>query len=122
MDARGYLTITGRLKELVIRGGENIAPAEIETVLAAHEMVLESSVVGLPDDRWGEVVVAVMRLTAGAEDKPKSDFIDFVSARLAPFKVPARWFVADEFPVTPTGKVRKFELRDAILHGQLREL
>jgi fatty-acyl-CoA synthase/long-chain acyl-CoA synthetase len=85
-------------------------------------MVLESSVVGLPDDRWGEVVVAVMRLTAGAEDKPKSDFIDFVSARLAPFKVPARWFVADEFPVTPTGKVRKFELRDAILHGQLREL
>jgi fatty-acyl-CoA synthase len=122
MDSRGYLTITGRLKELIIRGGENIAPAEIESVLADHESVMETAIVGLPDDRLGEVVAAVLRVRGSAEAELKNQLVDHVRARLAPFKVPARWFVTDEMPVTPTGKVRKFELRDAILHEELREL
>jgi fatty-acyl-CoA synthase len=122
MDARGYLRITGRLKELVIRGGENIAPAEIETVLVGHDAVVESSVIGLPDDRWGEIVAAVIRVRGDIHDGLRNEFIDYVSARLAPFKVPARWFVADELPLTATGKVRKYELREAILGGQLQEL
>jgi fatty-acyl-CoA synthase/long-chain acyl-CoA synthetase len=122
MDERGYLTVTGRLKELIIRGGENISPAEIEAVLVGHEAVLEASVIGMPNERWGEIVVAVIRVADGVDHLPKPDVVDYVGKRLAPFKVPARWFVVDALPVTPTGKVRKFELRDSIVCGRLREL
>jgi fatty-acyl-CoA synthase len=122
LDGRGYLSVTGRLKELIIRGGENISPAEIEGVLVGHEAVLEASVVGIPDDRWGEVVAAVIRIADDADRLLKTDIVDYVGGRLAPFKVPARWFVIDALPVTPTGKVRKFELRDSIASGQLREI
>jgi fatty-acyl-CoA synthase len=122
LDARGYLSVTGRLKELIIRGGENISPAEIESVLADHETVLEASVVGLPDERWGEIVAAAIRIRDDGPELLVADIVDYVGRRLAPFKVPARWFVTDALPMTPTGKVRKFELRDAIMHGHLREI
>jgi fatty-acyl-CoA synthase/long-chain acyl-CoA synthetase len=122
LDARGYLSITGRLKELIIRGGENISPAEIESVLVGHEAVLDASVVGLPNERWGEIVAAAIRIRDGAHDGLKTEIVDFVGRRLAPFKVPARWFIVDALPLTPTGKVRKFELRDAMAHGHLREI
>jgi fatty-acyl-CoA synthase len=122
MDPRGYLTVTGRLKELIIRGGENIAPAEIESHLTSHDDVVECAVVGLPDDRLGEEVAAVLR-TAGADPMLlKDSLVDYLRNRLAPFKIPTRWFVTAEFPSTPTGKVRKFELRDAIMSGDVREL
>jgi fatty-acyl-CoA synthase/long-chain acyl-CoA synthetase len=122
MDARGYLTVTGRLKELIIRGGENIAPAEIESVVAEHESIADTAVVGIPDERLGEIVAAVLRVRGDADADLKDRLIDHVRARLAPFKMPSRWFVADQLPVTPTGKVRKFELRDAILREELPEL
>ena len=122
LDARGYLSITGRLKELIIRGGENISPAEIEGVLVDHETVLDASVVGLPDERWGEIVAAAIRTTEGVHDGLKTELVDYAARRLAPFKVPARWFIVDALPLTPTGKVRKFELRDSIVHGDLREI
>jgi fatty-acyl-CoA synthase len=122
LDERGYLSVTGRLKELIIRGGENISPAEIESVLVDHEAVLEASVVGLPDERWGEIVAAAIRIRDDVPDLLVADIVDYVGRRLAPFKVPARWFVTDALPLTPTGKVRKFELRDAIMHGHLREI
>jgi fatty-acyl-CoA synthase/long-chain acyl-CoA synthetase len=122
LDARGYLTVTGRLKELIIRGGENVSPAEIEGVLIDHRTVLDAAVVGLPDERWGEIVAAVVRVSEGAEDVAKTDIGAYLGKRLAPFKMPARWFLTDALPVTPTGKVRKFELRDSILRGQLREI
>lgn len=122
MDSRGYLVITGRLKELIIRGGENIAPAEIETVVAEHESIVETAVVGLPDERLGEIVTAVIRVRDDTEPDLKNRLIDHVSARLTPFKVPSRWFVAGQLPMTQTGKVRKFELRDAILREDLTEL
>lgn len=122
MDSRGYLTVTGRLKELIIRGGENIAPAEVECVVVEYESIAEASVVGLPDERLGEIVAAVIRVHGDAGVGLKDRLVDHVRARLAPFKVPSRWFVADRLPVTPTGKVRKFELRDAIIRGELREL
>ena len=122
MDARGHLTVTGRLKELIIRGGENIAPAEIETILADHDSVADVAVVGLPDDRLGEIVAAVIRTSTKTDSSLKGELVNHVRGRLAPFKVPSRWFVADQLPVTPTGKVRKFELRDAILRDELCEL
>lgn len=122
MDSRGYLTITGRLKELIIRGGENIAPAEIEFVLADHNAVAESAVIGLPDARLGEIAAAVIRAGTGTPIDLRAQLVSHVRKRLAPFKVPARWFVTDEMPVTPTGKVRKHLLREAILRGELREI
>jgi len=122
LDARGYLSVTGRLKELIIRGGENISPVEIEGALVGHDAVVEASVVGLPDERWGEIVVAVIRVADGADDALKREIVDYVGRRLAAFKIPARWFVTDALPVTPTGKVRRLEVRNAILRRELREL
>ncbi|GAY18600.1 class I adenylate-forming enzyme family protein [Mycobacterium sp. shizuoka-1] len=121
MDDRGYLTITGRLKELIIRGGENISPAHVERVLSQHESVLEAVVVGLPDDRLGEIVAAVVK-TTHRDDALKQGLVDHAHRRLARYQIPSRWYVADRFPTTPTGKVRRFALRDEILQGGLTEL
>jgi acyl-CoA synthetase (AMP-forming)/AMP-acid ligase II len=114
MDPRGMITLTGRLKDLIVRGGENIAPAEIENCLVGHPEVLDASVVGLPDERWGEVVVAAVRLRSPLSDA-ESELIDYAGVRLAKFKVPSRVVVLDEFPVTQTGKVQKFRLRETLL-------
>ena len=123
MDERGYLKVTGRLKELIIRGGENIAPAAVESVIAGHPLVGAATVVGLPDAQWGEVVACVLRLAAD----PPADLIDqliaYARERMSPYKVPTRWFLADsDLPVTPTGKIRKFQVRDQIRESLLREL
>ncbi|UXA11526.1 AMP-binding protein [Mycobacterium sp. SMC-8] len=122
MDERGYLKVTGRLKELIIRGGENISPAEIERVLIGEDSVIDACVVGLPDERWGEIVAAAIHIKGDLREGFKADLTEYVAGHLAPFKMPSRWFIADAMPVTPTGKVRKFELREAILRGQLQEL
>jgi fatty-acyl-CoA synthase len=122
VDARGFLTVTGRLKELIIRGGENISPAEIEHVLAQHDTVAESIAVGLPDDRLGEIVAVVCRVTSGHVNGLKESLLEHARENMAAFKVPVRWFVADQFPLTPTGKVRRFALREAILRGEVHEL
>jgi acyl-CoA synthetase (AMP-forming)/AMP-acid ligase II len=116
MDDRGMITLTGRLKDLIIRGGENIAPAEIENCLVTHPCVLEASVVGLPDERWGEVVVAAVRLREELADA-EAELIEHARSRLAKFKVPSRVEVVSEFPMTPSGKVQKFRLREQLLAG-----
>jgi fatty-acyl-CoA synthase len=122
MDARGFLTVTGRLKELIIRGGENISPADIEHVMARHDSVAEPVAVGLPDDRLGEIVAVVCRMTTGHVSGLKESLLEHARENMAAFKVPVRWFVVDQFPLTPTGKVQRFALRDAILRGELHEL
>lgn len=122
MDERGYITLTGRLKELIIRGGENIAPAEIETALAAHESVLEASIVGLPDERMGEIVGAVIRVRGEEPEDLREQLEEFLRERIARFKIPSRWFVSDDLPVTPTGKVQKFRVVDLVADGRYREL
>lgn len=121
IDDRGYLTVSGRLKELIIRGGENISPAEVEELIATNGLVEEAVVLGLPDERLGEVVVAVVR-TRSADSRLKSELSDLLCSRTAPYKIPERWFVADALPHTPTGKVQRFALREAILRGELTEL
>ncbi|EFG78555.1 AMP-binding enzyme [Mycobacterium parascrofulaceum ATCC BAA-614] len=122
MDERGYLTITGRLKELIIRGGENIAPAEIEACLSTHDANARVCVFGLPDDRLGEVVGAVIE----TQDPSPTDLVDRLHAHarkhLTPHKVPQRWFSTEDLPRTPTGKVRKFALPDLIANGSVREI
>ncbi|MCD2194611.1 AMP-binding protein [Actinomycetospora endophytica] len=114
MDERGLITVTGRLKELVIRGGENIAPAEVEIALAEHPDVLTSAVVGLPDDHWGEIVAAAVVLRDGGAPGVEEALRAHCRERLSSFKVPERWFVVDELPMTASGKVQKFALRDQL--------
>ncbi|MDR3661819.1 MAG: class I adenylate-forming enzyme family protein, partial [Mycobacterium sp.] len=121
MDDRGYLTITGRLKELIIRGGENISPVEVESVIAQHDDVVDAIAVGLPDERMGEIIAVACRVTGDREGMRES-LVEHARARMPSYKVPARWFVVDEFPMTPTGKVRRFALREAVLAQELREL
>ena len=123
MDERGYLKVTGRLKELIIRGGENIAPAAVEAVIAGHPLVVAATVVGLPDEQWGEVVACVLRLAADPPANLVDQLIAYARERTSPYKVPTRWFLADsDLPVTPTGKIRKFQVRDQIRESLLREL
>jgi len=119
MDAEGYLRITGRLKDCIIRGGENIYPREIEDVLQEHAAVLESSVVGAPDAQWGEVVAAVIRLRPGAAEPAASELYSHCRAKLAAYKAPVQWYFVDAFPATTSGKVQKFALRRQIASGEL---
>ncbi|MFL6172337.1 MAG: class I adenylate-forming enzyme family protein [Marmoricola sp.] len=122
MDQRGYLTLTGRIKDLIIRGGENIAPAEIESCLIAHPAVLEAAVVGLPDDRMGEIVAAVVRVRGEQPGDLREQLVEHARERLSPYKVPTRWFVAVNLPVTPTGKVQKFAVVAQISSSELTEI
>lgn len=122
LDERGYLAVAGRLKDLIIRGGENIAPAEVEAVINQHDDVLEAVAVALPDDRLGEVVAVACRLEGSTRSGLRHSLAEFARSRMPAYKVPARWFVTDEFPVTPTGKVQRFALRDAMLDDRLVEL
>jgi acyl-CoA synthetase (AMP-forming)/AMP-acid ligase II len=110
MDDRGYVSIRGRLKDMIIRGGENIYATEIENALQTHEAVLDSAVVGVPSDYWGEEVGAFVRRQPGADAGP-DELAVFLKARLASYKVPTRWWFVDQFPLTATGKILKSELR-----------
>jgi fatty-acyl-CoA synthase len=106
MDERGYCRIAGRIKEMIIRGGENIYPREIEAVLLNHPAVAEVAVVGVADRFWGEVVGAVIRTTADAPPT-EAELSEFCRGRLAAYKIPARWLFTSSFPLTSTGKIRK---------------
>jgi len=117
MDTDGYMRITGRLKEMIIRGGENIYPAEIEARLFEHPKVAQAAVFGIPDEFMGEEVMAWVQLHAD-ETASESEIRDFCDAGLAHFKVPRFiWFVED-FPTTVTGKLRKFRMREIALKRQ----
>ena len=119
MDARGYVTITGRVKEMIIRGGENHFPAEIENVLLEHTSVAEVAVVGLPDETWGEVIAAFVR-TEGGQELDRDALHAHCRARLSPQKTPTLWCGVDAFPMTGSGKIQKFRLRDGYVAGQYR--
>lgn len=111
MDGRGYLRITGRLKDVIIRGGENISPREVEDALCAHPAVSEVAVAGVPDPRYGEQVAAWVRLAPGAT-AAEEDLADYLRERLARHKVPTAWRFVDDLPRTPSGKVQKFLLAE----------
>jgi fatty-acyl-CoA synthase len=108
MDERGVIRIHGRVRDVIIRGGENIYPAEVEDVLLRHPAVADVAVVGVKDERWGEVPVAVYRPTGAAVDA--SELEKFARQSLASFKVPRRWVPVETFPVTASGKVKKYAL------------
>jgi acyl-CoA synthetase (AMP-forming)/AMP-acid ligase II len=114
MDADGYVRITGRAKDVIIRGGENLYPAEIEAALRNVDGVLEAFVVGVPDERYGEVPAAFVRLTAGAV-LTQPQMRASLEGRIARFKIPAHLRVVTELPLTSSGKVQKFRLRERFL-------
>jgi fatty-acyl-CoA synthase len=111
MDAEGYLNIVGRIKDMVIRGGENVYPREIEEFLYTHPDIVDAQVIGVPDERYGEELMAWVRLREGAEPLTAEALREFCTGRLAHYKVPRYVKIVDEFPMTVTGKVRKVEMR-----------
>ena len=117
LDARGYLRVTGRVKDMIIRGGENLFPAEIENVLLEHPDVAEVAVVGAPDDRWGEIVVCFLRLNAGARLDPPA-LVAHCRAHISAPKTPVRWIELVDWPLTGSGKIQKFVLRDRFVAGE----
>ncbi len=113
MDDDGYANIVGRIKDLVIRGGENVYPREVEEFLYAHPSIVDVQVIGVPDEKYGEELMAWVRLREGAEPVTAESVREFCNGRLAHFKIPRYVHIVDEFPMTVTGKVRKVEMREA---------
>jgi len=112
MDADGYLSITGRIKDMVIRGGENVYPREIEEFLYTHPDILDAQVIGVPDPVYGEELMAWVRLRPGAAELTADTLRAFCRGQLAHYKIPRYVHVVDEFPMTATGKVRRVEMRE----------
>jgi fatty-acyl-CoA synthase len=114
IDDEGYCNIVGRLKEMVIRGGENLYPREIEEFLYRHEDIEAVQVFGVPDDKFGEELCAWIKPREG-KSLTEQDIRDFCEGRISHFKVPRYIRFVDEFPMTVTGKVQKFQMRDAMI-------
>jgi fatty-acyl-CoA synthase len=112
MDDDGYFAIVGRIKDMVIRGGENIYPREIEEFLYAHPDIDDVQVIGVPDAKYGEELMAWVRLRPGAEELTVDALRAFCQGKLAHYKIPRYLHLADEFPMTVTGKIRKVEMRE----------
>ncbi|MDX1631466.1 MAG: long-chain fatty acid--CoA ligase [Thermoanaerobaculia bacterium] len=113
-DEEGFFYVAGRRKDMIISGGVNVYPAEIEAALLRHSAVQDAAVVGIPDDEWGEIGVAIVVLRPGAELGP-GELSDHLAERLARFKLPKRYRIVDELPRTPYGKVVKPRLRERLL-------
>ena len=121
MDDRGYVRITGRVKDMIIRGGENMFPAEIENSLLEHPSVSEVAVVGIPDDKWGEVIGCFFR-SENDEEIPVRLLHDHCRMHLSPQKTPTIWCRVDGFPMTGSRKIQKFAIRDRFLDGEYESL
>jgi fatty-acyl-CoA synthase len=112
MDDEGYVNITGRIKDLVIRGGENVYPREIEEFLYTHPDILDAQVIGVPDERYGEELCVWVKLRPGAEPLTAERIREFATGKLARYKIPRYVLIVDDFPMTVTGKIRKVEMRE----------
>jgi fatty-acyl-CoA synthase len=112
MDADGYVNITGRIKDMVIRGGENVYPREIEEFLYTHPDILDAQVIGVPDERYGEEPCVWVKLRDGAPELTAESVREFAAGKLAHYKIPRYVLIVDEFPMTVTGKIRKIEMRE----------
>lgn len=115
MDDDGYVRITGRIKDMVIRGGENIYPREVEEFLYTHPAILDAQVIGVPDPKYGEELMAWVRLKPGRDDLTADEVREFATGKLARHKIPKFVHVVDEFPMTVTGKVRKVDMRETAI-------
>ncbi|HMD93713.1 MAG TPA: AMP-binding protein [Trebonia sp.] len=112
MDDDGYLSITGRIKDMVIRGGENVYPREVEEFLYTHPDIVDAQVIGVPDAKYGEELMAWIRMRPGTTPLTAAALREFCQGKLAHYKIPRYVYITDEFPMTVTGKVRKVEMRE----------
>jgi fatty-acyl-CoA synthase len=112
MDSDGYVNIVGRIKDLVIRGGENVYPREVEEFLYGHPDIADVQVIGVPDEKYGEELMAWIVMRPGATPLTGSAVREYCSGRLTHYKIPRYVHVVDGFPMTVTGKVRKVEMRE----------
>ena len=112
MDDEGYLSITGRIKDMVIRGGENIYPREVEEFLYTHPDILDAQVIGVPDAKYGEELMAWIQLRPGADPITPQALREFCTGKLAHYKIPRYVHITEDFPMTVTGKIRKVEMRE----------
>ena len=112
MHDDGYVEITGRIKDMVIRGGENVYPREIEEFLYTHPDILDAQVIGVPDEKYGEELCAWIRMKEGATPITAESLREFCSGQLAHYKIPRYVEIVEEFPMTVTGKIRKVEMRE----------
>lgn len=119
MDSRGYVAITGRVKEMIIRGGENLFPAEIENAMLEHADVGEVAVVGVPCPTYGEQVACFMRASGDRRPEP-AELKAFIRERLSPQKTPLHWIWVDQWPLTGSGKIQKFKLAEQFARGEHR--
>jgi len=115
MDEDGYVNIVGRIKDVIIRGGENVYPREVEEYLHRHPAVSEAQVIGVPSARYGEEVMAWVRVRQGATVS-EEDLLAHCTGKIASYKIPRYWKLVDEFPMTVTGKVQKFRMREQAVH------
>jgi acyl-CoA synthetase (AMP-forming)/AMP-acid ligase II len=113
LDEDGFLTLTGRVKEMLIIGGENVFPRDIEVVLESHEAVLQAAVIGIPDESRGEVPVAFVIPQPGS-NATEQELRAYSKRSLAGFKVPKRVYIREDLPTTPTGKILKRRLRELL--------
>jgi long-chain acyl-CoA synthetase len=111
-DANGYLTITGRIKELIIRGGENVYPAEVEHAIAEHPEVIDAAVVGKPDQALGEIVAAFV--VSRTDDLQLEELRAFLAERLSAFKLPTELHLIEQIPRTGSGKIKRHQLTDLL--------
>ncbi|QRN95058.1 AMP-binding protein [Archangium violaceum] len=111
MDEEGYVKIVGRIKDMIIRGGENVYPREIEEFLHTHPAVSEAQVIGVPSEKYGEEVMAWVKSKPGAT-VTQEELVRFCTGRISTFKIPRFWKFVDEFPMTVTGKIQKFRMRE----------
>jgi acyl-CoA synthetase (AMP-forming)/AMP-acid ligase II len=121
VDPEGFAVIVDRKKDIIVCGGENISSVEIEKALYEHPAILESAVIGAPDERWGEVPIALVALKDGCS-ATGDELIDFCRDRLAPFKVPKRVDFVPSLPKGGTGKILKRELREPYWQGHAKRV
>jgi fatty-acyl-CoA synthase len=112
MDDEGYIQIVGRIKDMVIRGGENVYPKEIEEFLYTHPAVSEVQVTGVPDKKYGEELIAWVKLHPHADDVTAEELREFCKGKITHFKIPRYFKFVDAFPMTVTGKIQKFKMRE----------
>ncbi|WP_299183452.1 AMP-binding protein [uncultured Neptuniibacter sp.] len=112
MDEEGYIQIVGRIKDMVIRGGENVYPKEIEEFLYTHPSISDVQVTGVPDKKYGEELIAWVKLSPGADDITADDLKAFCKGKITHFKIPRYFKFVEEFPMTVTGKIQKFKMRE----------
>ncbi|WP_240945849.1 class I adenylate-forming enzyme family protein [Pseudomaricurvus alkylphenolicus] len=120
LDSRGFLKISGRIKEMIIRGGENLFPVEIENALVTHPAIAEVAVIGVPDEKWGELVCCFYRLDDESKELNDDALRDYSREILSPQKTPSYWISVDEWPMTASGKIQKFKLKEGIDAGIYR--